>query len=419
MTQRYSKYKDSGIDWIGEIPEHWVVRKSKYAFTYSKGRNPKSFSDSESDNIYLSMDYLRNRNNSIQYIKETKDLYFVENNELLLLWDGANAGEFLNSKRGFLSSTMAHIKFNEVIIKSFGKLYSRVIEFQLRRSTVGMGIPHVSSLELENSIFLLPPLPEQEAIAQFLDDKCARIDQAVRIKEKQIDLLKEYRQIAIHQAVTKGLNDQVKMKDSGIDWIGEIPEHWEVKKNKELFTEINEPGNAELPILSVSIHTAVSNDELNEDENIRGKIRIEDKSNYKLVKKRDVVFNMMRAWQGAIGVVRTKGMVSPAYVVARPIQSVNSDFLEYEFRTIRYIQIMNRVSKGITDFRKRLYWNEFKQLETIIPPLSEQAKIVAHVEVINIKTDEAIRLKEQQIDQLKHYKNTLINEVVTGKIRVY
>jgi len=126
----------------------------------------------------------------------------------------------------------------------------------------------------------------------------------------------------------------------------------------------------------------------------------------------------MRAWQGGIGAVHVNGMVSPAYVVAEPTGNIDADFFEYQYRTSGFIQQMDRHSKGITDFRKRLYWNEFKQLKTIFPPLSEQKDIVSYIENITIKIATAISLKEQEIEKLKEYRSVLINEAVTGKIKI-
>jgi len=287
-------------------------------------------------------------------------------------------------------------------------------------SNAGRGFTRINlKQEFINDVYtLIPTLGEQTSIADFLDRKTAQIDQAIGIKEKQIELLKERRQILIHRAVTRGLNPDIKLKDSGEEWIGEIPEHWEAVSNRILFQERNEQGNESLAILSVSIHTAVSSEELSEEDNLHGKNRIADKSNYKLVKPNDIVFNMMRAWQGAIGAVRVNGMVSPAYVVAEPIVSISSDFFEFQYRTSAFIQQMERFSKGITDFRKRLYWNEFKQLKTILPPFSEQKEIITYIETITNKIATAISLKEKEIEKLKEYKASLINEVVTGKIKV-
>jgi len=127
------------------------------------------------------------------------------------------------------------------------------------------------------------------------------------LEERQIALLKERKQIIIQNAVTKGLNPNAPMKNSGVDWIGEIPAHWEVRRNAAIFTESKRSGNASLPVLSVSIHSGVSDRELSDDENIRSAIKIEDRTAYKEVRPGFVTYNMMRAWQGGIGAVRTLG----------------------------------------------------------------------------------------------------------------
>jgi type I restriction enzyme S subunit len=417
VFEKYPIYKDSGVEWLGEVPEHWMVSKVKFQISSQKGKNPKSISVEPTENIYLSMDYLRGRGQAIQYVNSKKDLIEVLDGDLLLLWDGANAGEFITGKQGILSSTMALITIN-VVNKDYCKYFFKAIEMQLRAYTVGMGIPHVNGNQFSNLLFLLPKPVEQIAIAKFLDSKSAQINQAIAQKEKQIELLKERRQVLIHKAVTRGLNPGVPLQDSCVVWIGEIPEHWSIANNSSLFSERKESGDSSLPLLSVSIHTAVSSEELSDEDNIRGKIRIEDKTSYKLVEVNDIAFNMMRAWQGAIGAVSTKGMVSPAYIVAKPKTEINSEFFEYQYRTRTFIQQMDRFSKGITDFRKRLYWPEFKQLKTIVPPLREQIQIVEFIKVNSEKTDAAIAFKEKEIEKLKEYKTTLINNAVTGKIKV-
>ncbi len=194
--------KDSGIEWIGEIPVHWEVKRNKFCFTFKKGKNPSKFSELPTDNVYLSMNYLRGNTEEIIYIEELGDLYFVEENELLLLWDGSNAGEFLISKKGYLSSTMAHIKFYKFISSNYGKYYSKLIEAELRKFTVGMGIPHVDGWMLKNLVHILPPLSEQAAIAEFLDKVTRQIDQTINHYRNQIEKLKEYKQSLINAAVT-------------------------------------------------------------------------------------------------------------------------------------------------------------------------------------------------------------------------
>mgnify|MGYP003365776365 CR=1 FL=1 len=303
----------------------------------------------------------------------------------------------------------------------FGEFaYWLILALKPKLEAAGQGTTFVelSRSKLKDVTFLLPPLPEQRAIAAFLDGKCATIDEAVRIKEEQIRLLAERRQILIQEAVTSGLNPNAPMKDSGIDWIGQIPAHWVVRRNFALFQETKNAGNAGLPVLSVSIHSGVSKEELSEEENIRSIIKIEDRSSYKEVLPGDIAYNMMRAWQGGIGAVHTHGMVSPAYVVARPFVDLVADYFELLYRTPPFIRQMDASSKGITDFRKRLYWDDFRDCLTIVPPKAEQEEIIRYSSDISAKFHHAISLKESQITALREYKTSLINAAVTGKIKV-
>lgn len=415
--KRYPKYKDSGVEWLGEIPEDWASIRFQFLTKIEKGKLPKKVTNIENDSlpVYLSMEYLRGASPN-QWVCD-RDSKTVAEGELLLLWDGSNSGEFILSRAGVISSTVALIK-STGIDKKFLWYYSKIIERELRRNTIGMGIPHVNGDFLKNITLLIPSQLDQQTIARFLDEKTAQIDKAIAIKERQIALLKERQQVLIQQAVTKGLDPDVPLKDSGVEWIGEIPAHWEVKRLNNLFRETNIPGDDTLPLLSVSIHNAVSSEQLDDEDNIQGRVKIENKSNYKKVDVGYIVYNMMRAWQGAIGAVDTTGMVSPAYVVAKPLIMLESKYYEHLFRTALFIQQMDRFSRGITDFRKRLYWPDFKQLKVMIPPYTEQREILNYISHVVTKSTRFISLKQTEIEKLKEYKTSLIDRVVTGKVRV-
>jgi type I restriction enzyme S subunit len=414
----YPAYKSSGVDWIGEIPKHWEIRKLKHLFFEKRKKtNPELNCGSISfGKVVVKDDEKIPLSTKASYQEVLKGDFLI--NPLNLNYD-------LISLRIALSEIDVVVSSGYIVLKNSAKINLSYYKWLLHRYDVaymkllGSGVRQTINFgDIADSLLVFPPLEEQARIAQFLDRKSTQIDQAIVQKEKLIELLKERRQILIHNAVTRGLNSNVKMKDSGVEWIGEVPHHWQVIANRVLFSERNEPGNGNLPILSVSIHTAVSSEELDGEENIRGKIRIEDKSKYKFVDVGDIVFNMMRAWQGAIGSVSVQGMVSPAYIVAKPKCLFNSDFFEYLYRTEKFIQQMDRVSKGITDFRKRLYWNEFKQLVTVSPPENEQKQIVSFISRLHQMTSAAIESKEKEIGKLKEYKATLINSAVTGKIKV-
>lgn len=435
--QRYEKYKDSGIEWLGKIPEHWGFCKNKYinkvynGDSLNEGQKTKYQSGNTQHLAYISSKDIDVNYSRIDYdnglrISDYNSFKIAPKNSSLICIEGGSAGRkigYLNQPVCFVNKLACIDTYNRKFSSKYVyySLKCKVFQTQFFNSMTGL-IGGVSISAINDFLLTFPLLYEQKAIVKFLDDKCEKIDAAVNLKEQQIEKLKELRQITIHNAVTRGISlstgKVVRMKDSEIDWIGEIPEHWEIKANRTIFIERNENGDESLPLLSVSIHSAVSKEEIDEDLNIRGRIKIEDKSKYKLVRSHDIVFNMMRAWQGAIGQVSNDGMVSPAYIVAKPIIPINSTFIEYLFRTKGYIESMNRASKGITDFRKRLYWDQFKALNTLLPPFSEQEEIVSYLDEQTSKIDKAIAQKQEQIIKLKEYKQSLINEVVTGQLKV-
>lgn len=196
--------------------------------------------------------------------------------------------------------------------------------------------------------------------------------------------------------------------------LGLTPADWRRYTFGDIYTERKEHGSEELPLLMVSIHSGVSDGEVDEAELPKQVKRIEDKSQYKKAVSGDLVFNMMRAWQGAIGTVRTTGMVSPAYIVAEPNDKVYPLFMDYYSRTSQMINQIDRQSYGVTDFRKRLYWDSFAPIGCILPPIEEQQKIAA----ILTTQDKVIELKEKCIAEKQRQKKYLMQQLLTGKKRL-
>ena len=189
------------------------------------------------------------------------------------------------------------------------------------------------------------------------------------------------------------------------------PTTWTPACLGDIYTERKEPGNESLPLLTVSIHSGVSDGELDEDELPKKVKRIEDKSQYKRAATGDLVFNMMRAWQGAIGTVRTEGMVSPAYIVAKPNDKVYPPFMDYYMKAPRMVGMINRQSYGVTDFRKRLYWDSFAPIPCVLPPVREQKKIA---EILSTQ-DKAIELQARKIEELKRFKKGCLEKMFPRK----
>lgn len=407
---KYPSYKDSGVEWLGEIPEHWNVKKLKFLAGIQKGKLPSKIVSENESNLppYMSMEYLRGGKEN-QWVLDKKPK-IINENETLLLWDGSNAGEFIKSKKGVISSTVAQISFYG-IDKNFAWYYSKFLEIELRSKTIGMGIPHVNGSELKNSVVTFPPLSEQTAIAQYLDKKTALIDKAIDIKQKQIALLKERRQIIIQQAVTRGLDPNVKMKDSGVEWIGEVPEGWEVKRLKYVANLISDKTLSKGNPLN---YIGMENIESWTGNYISTNSETDGLANY--FRKGDILFGKLRPYLAKVFLASDEGICTSEFLVYRNGNKIFNWYLHLLMLSFEFINLVDSSTYGSKMPRAN---SDFIGNQLIpIPPKQEQTEISKFIETATIKIATAMSLKEKEIEKLKEYKATLINSAVTGKIRV-
>ncbi|WIY53921.1 restriction endonuclease subunit S [Devosia sp. YIM 151766] len=216
-------------------------------------------------------------------------------------------------------------------------------------------------------------------------------------------------------AECKGLAPYASYRDSGLPWLGAIPSHWDVRRNGRLFAERVETGFEDLPILEVSLRTGVR---VRDMENGARKQQMADRSKYKRAAKGDIAYNMMRMWQGAVGVAPEDGLISPAYVVARPFPEVDPRYFTYLFRTPAYMREVNKFSRGIVSDRNRLYWDEFKQMPSAFPPTGEQTRIADSLDAHGRLTARLIRNKRRLIGLLNEQKQAIINRAVTRGVNL-
>ncbi len=266
----------------------------------------------------------------------------------------------------------------------------------------------------------LPPEDEQRRIVSFLEKCCKNIESAIEEITTSVEEYKCVKESLVQKVVFNGVKQVQRTKAERKDWLRSIPKEWSTVRIADLFREINDSGSPELPILTVSINTGVSDRELGEDEQDRVFVRSEDRSKYKRVYPGCITYNMMRAWQGAIGTVRVDGMVSPAYVVAKPKDDVEMDsrYIGYILSTKAAVEEMRRYSYGIADFRLRLYWRYFRDIVVCLPSMEEQVEISDYLDSKVKEIDELISEKEKMIKELENYKRALIYEYVTGKKEV-
>lgn len=428
----YQTYKETGTPWLGKVPDHWQLSPIKRTCRFFGGGTPSR------DNLGYwggNIPWVSPKDMKSELIAGTEECItadaltdspcaLVDRGAVLLVVRSGilkhTIPVALNIAPVTLNQDMKALRFDGRCNPMFFLRWVQGLNDQLLAvwSKQGATVESIEHEYLANTMIALPSPAEQASIATFLDRETSKIDSLIDEQKRLIDLLKEKRQAVISHAVTKGLNPYAPMKDSGIEWLGMVPAHWEVGRVGMLFTEAVEEGVEDLPILSVSIHDGVSDKELADDELDRKVTRSEDRSKYKRVRRGDLVYNMMRAWQGGFGSVTVDGMVSPAYVVCRPRVAVESVFLEAMLRVPTAVEEMRRHSKGITDFRLRLYWDNFKNIGIAIPPLDEQKQLVDHIQSFAAGADALMSECEQSVQFLQERRSALISAAVTGKIDV-
>lgn len=263
---------------------------------------------------------------------------------------------------------------------------------------------------------MLPDIETQKVIADFLDRETARIDQLIKKKRRLVELLLEKRCSTSTSLVTRGLNPDAKTASSGLPWLPDVPSHWDVLRIGSIFRESFEMGGIDLPVLSVSINWGISDRELDDEDRHRIVNHIQDRNAYKRVRVGDLAYNMMRAWQGAFGVASVEGLVSPAYVVARPQREIHTPYFEPLLRTPMWIEEFRRASKGIADFRQRLYWEHFRQVRIVLPPVDEQRQIAQEIERRSRVVDRSVTAVSASVERLREFRSALIAAAVTGQI---
>ena len=282
-------------------------------------------------------------------------------------------------------------------------------------SKVGSTVESLESDLVGETEIAFPPLPQQRAIASYLDHETGLLDALVSGKQRVLGLLAEKRRALVTRAVTRGPTPPAPSRDPCIPWLGEIPAHWRTRRAAWLFSERDERGEADLPLLEVSINAGVVLREFS-DERIESTAA--DFNSYKVARQGDIAFNKMRMWQGAVGVVPQDGLVSPDYVVAAPAGPLSPQYAGLLFRTDMFSAECARRSHGIVWDRLRLYWEGFREIKLPLPPADAQREIVAFVSEETAKLDALRSSAERTIALLKERRAALIAAAVTGQIDV-
>jgi type I restriction enzyme S subunit len=426
--------KDSGVPWLGKVPEHWELRRLGASvldcINGVWGDDPNGSDDllcvrvADFDRMRLRVRFNRPTFRAVKESDRRRRL--LNNGDLLLeksgggdlnpvgvvmLYDheaSAVCSNFIARMPvagGFDSAYLAYLHSH---------LYSIGINIRSVKQTTG--IQNLDSSQYLSETVAFPPFSEQSAIVSFLDHADRKIRHYIRAKQRLIKLLEEQQQVIIHRAVTRGLDPNVRLKASGVEWLGDVPEHWHVERTKNLFRLRTQKSGLAHGLELLSIYTHIG---------VRPRKDLEEKGNkasstddYWIVRKGDLIVNKLLAWMGAVGVSEYEGVTSPAYDILMPIRSLCPAFYHYLFRTKLFLQQFKQRSRGIMDMRLRLYFDQLGQIPIVVPPVDEQSAIVAYYVAATSDLDQTIATARLEIDLLREFRTRLIADVVTGKLDV-
>lgn len=428
--QKYPAYKDSGVEWLGEIPKGWEAIRMKYIFrdVSIKNKPEEELLSVTQDKGVVPRSWVENR--MVMPSGSLETFKFIRKGDFAISLRSFEGGLEYCYHDGIISPAYTVLKKKKGLIDLYYKYLFKSNSFisEIQTSVVGIREgKNISYPELSYSLLPIPRHEEQTAIANFLDDKTAKIDRVIAQKEKLIALLKERKQIIIQNAVTKGLDPNVKMKDSGVEWIEEIPKHWEVKKVKHCAYKISKgttPSTEGRSILDSGIVRFIK------AENIQDGIItdnpehfIDEKTNEIIgrskLKANDILFVIAGATLGKVAIVSEKELpanTNQAVSFIRPNKVTNPNYL-MNWLTSSFIRKVIWL-EAVQSAQPNLSMEDLGNLPFISSTAREQEQILNHIDNISIKIDQATSLQQTQIEKLKEYKATLIDAAVTGKIKV-
>ncbi|MCH3943916.1 MAG: restriction endonuclease subunit S [Atopobiaceae bacterium] len=412
--------RDSGIPWVGEIPIDWKVGKIKGCL---HRHEVKGYGDATVLALYRdhgvvpkdSRDDNHNRTG-----KDTNDYKFVRQGDLVInkmkAWQGSLS---VSGYEGIVSPAYFIYEF-------VGQDLDRGYADYLLRSTYKQEFERVSGgiregqwdlprYDFEHMQLPLPDIDEQQRIADYLDEQCAAIDEVRRTIEDEIEALHRLRKATIHRAVTKGLDECVPMRDSGIEWIGAIPRQWLLRRGKYLFTESHKKGGSDLTLLSpTQAYGVVPQSEL---ESV---VRVKEDTDFNLFKTvgPDDFIISLRSFQGGFEWSHISGVCSPAYTVFHASSDdVYSPYFARLFKCWAFIEKMNNITRGIRE-GKNISYGDFANILLPLPPLPEQKRIADYLDERCASIDSVIDTRTRQLERLNDYRKALIFAYVTGKKEV-
>lgn len=402
MAQRYDTYKDSGVQWLGEIPGHWRCVPLKY-FIDTKSGSAINVKDLDENGLYpvygggaqIGLCNKYNCNESEIIVGRVGAKCGCVNFPMKKVWATDNA---------LIVTSKLNLKFTAIVLEAA----------DLNRLNVANAQPLITGTKIKQVRIALPPLSEQHSIVSYLDDKCGKIDKMLEGKQKQIELLAEMKQRIIADAVTHGLNPDVKMKATNIPWLPEIPEHWSCIKLKAFCKDNKEKNkrNIESCVLSLSYGNVIVK------QNVNFGLVPDNYESYQIVKPGYIILRLTDLQNDhkslRTGLVKNRGIITSAYV-GLVVNNINYEYVYLLLHSYDVMKVFYGMGGGL---RQSMSYQDISNLYIPVPPLSEQRSIVSYITDKTAKIDTLTGKLQQEIESIKEYKQRLISDVVTGQIKV-
>ncbi|WP_434285528.1 restriction endonuclease subunit S [Aliarcobacter cryaerophilus] len=434
--ETYDSYKDSEIEWLGEIPNGWNIRRVKDLTFTQSGTTPQSGNPHYYDNgeTYWIRTTDLNNNEVINSEYKITEKAFEDYSLKILPIDSVliamYGGMGTIGKNGIVKTKATLNQSVCAVLPKKRKYDSKYFQFYLQYFRPKWELfadsarkdPNINQDAIKNLFLCYPNLDEQKQIANYLDIKTLKIDKEISILEQKIEKYKELKQTLIAETVLRGLDKNIELRDSETQWIGDIPKHWETDRLKNIFNEradknlnikTGEPVTSN--ILSVMKDIGVIN---HRDKGNVGNKMAEDITNYKLVYPNDIVVNKMNVMIGSVGISKEFGALSVVYIILITKKDSYAKYYDYFFRMKAFQRSLRRIATGILEIREAVNMTLFMQEMMTKPPYDEQVKIANYLDEKTSKIDSIVEVIGKKIEVLKEFRKTLINDVVTGKVKV-
>lgn len=416
----YPAMKDSGLPWVGEVPEHWSLSPNRLLMRRRKVLVGQRHTEYRLLSLTKEGVIVRDvESGKGKFSADVGTSQEVRNGDLVFcLFDVPETPRTvgLSHHDGMITGAYTVFECSDSMLSAFLDLYYRAMDDRKLLGPLYSGLRNtIPPTRLLGTKTPVPPPTEQASIVQFLGHADRRIRRYIRAKQKLIKLLEEQKQAIIHRAVTRGFDPNVCLKPSGVEWLGDVPEHWEVRRIKTLFREKEDrSGDGRGVLLSLTrSHGIVPQAEVSSRM-----ASAEDLSKYKQCRSGDLVMNRMQAWSGMFALSLYDGLVSPDYSVFCGINSMEVKYFEHLFKTPKFVDQFAQRSKGIGSGFNRLYTPEFGAIHALVPPIHEQSAIVRFLNEATANIVSTIDHAKREISLLREYRIRLIADVVTGKLDV-